>query len=182
MASNMLIEGLAFALIFSSTGIFDIQGDEAPPLIIALLFVVIGILMIVGAARVKFHSEDEDKAPPSWLAEIEGFTPGKAYKLGLVWLFISPKQWIFTLTAVAVIFAANLDPFVSLLNYLLFTLIVLTLFFLLILIYVVLGERSQAFMDGLFNWLKKNAQTILILVLLVFGLYFLISGIAGLAG
>jgi cadmium resistance protein CadD (predicted permease) len=86
------------------------------------------------------------------------------------------------LTAVAVIFAANLEPLVSLLNYLLFILIVLTLFFLLILIYVFLGERSQAFMDGLFNWLKKNAQTILILVLLVFGLYFLISGINGLAG
>jgi hypothetical protein len=84
MASNMLIEGLAFALLFSITGIFDVQGDEAPPLIIALLFVVIGVLMIVGAARVKFHSEDEDKAPPAWLAEIEGFTPGKAYKLGLV--------------------------------------------------------------------------------------------------
>jgi hypothetical protein len=70
---------------------------------------------------------------------------------------------------VAVIFAANLDPKVSLLNYLLFILIILD--------YVVLGDRSQAFMDGLFNWLKKQAQTILILVLLVFGLYFLISGI-----
>jgi hypothetical protein len=121
MASNMLIEGLAFALIFSITGIFDVEGESGPPMIIAILFVVIGVLMIAGAAKVKFQAEDEDKAPPQWLAEIEGFTPGKAYKLGLVWLFISPKQWIFTLTAVAVIFAANLDPLVSLVNYLLFS-------------------------------------------------------------
>lgn len=180
MITNLLIEGLAFALIFSLTGIFAVEGAEGPPTIIAILFVVIGILMLVGAAKVIFQAEDEDKAPPKWLAEIEAFTPGKAYKLGLSWLFISPKQWVFTLSAVAVIFAANLDPLTSLANYLLFILIALFLFFLLILVYVILGERSQAFMDGLFKWLKKNAQTILIVVFIVFGLYFLIKGIVGL--
>jgi threonine/homoserine/homoserine lactone efflux protein len=127
-----------------------------------------------------FQEEDEDKAPPKWLAEIESFTPGKAYKFGLGWLFISPKQWIFTLTAVGVIFAANLEPLISFVNYLFFILIALTLFFLLILIYIVLGERSQSFMDSLFKWLKKNAQTILIVVFVVFGLYFLIKGLTGL--
>lgn len=180
MITNLLIEGLAFALIFSLTGIFAVEGAEGPPTIIAIIFVVIGILMLVGAAKVIFQAEDEDKAPPKWLAEIEAFTPGKAYKLGLSWLFISPKQWVFTLSAVAVIFAANLDPLTSLANYLLFILIALFLFFLLILVYVILGERSQAFMDGLFKWLKKNAQTILIVVFIVFGLYFLIKGIVGL--
>lgn len=180
MISNMLIEGLAFALIFSLTGVFAVEEGAEPPAIIAILFVVIGILMLVGAAKVIFHSEDEDKAPPSWLAEIESFTPGKAYKLGLGWLFVSPKQWIFTLAAVGVIFAANLDPLFSLVNYLLFILIALVLFFLLILIYVVLGQRSRAFMDGLFNWLKKNAQAIIVIVFIVFGLYFLLKGIIAL--
>lgn len=51
MASNMLIEGLAFALIFSITGIFDVEGESGPPMIIAILFVVIGVLMIAGAAK-----------------------------------------------------------------------------------------------------------------------------------
>ena len=180
MISNMLIEGLVFALIFSLTGIFEATEGAGPPAILAILFIVIGILMLVGAAKVIFHSEDEDKAPPNWLAEIESFTPGKAYKLGLSWLFVSPKQWIFTLTAVGVIFAADLAPLASLANYLLFILIALTLFFLLILIYVVLGQRSQAFMDGLFSWLKKNAQTIIIIVFLVFGLYFVLRGIMAL--
>jgi threonine/homoserine/homoserine lactone efflux protein len=140
----------------------------------------IRLKLLVGAAMVIFQEEDEDKASLKWLAEIESFTPGKAYKLGLSWLFRSPKQWVFTLSAVAVIFAANLDPLTSLANYLLFILIALFMFFLLILVYVILGERSQAFMDGLFKWLKKNAQTILIVVFIVFGLYFLIKGIVGL--
>jgi hypothetical protein len=181
MATTMLIEGLAFAMIFSLTGVFAVEGSEGPPLIIAILFVVIGTLMLAAAAKTIFQSDDEDKAPPKWLSEVESFTPGKSYKLGLGWLFISPKQWIFTLTAVAVIYAAQLEPLNSFVNYLLFILIVLSLFFVLILVYVVLGERSQAFMDGLFKWLKKNAQLILLVVLIGFGLYFLIKGITGLA-
>jgi cadmium resistance protein CadD (predicted permease) len=96
--------------------------------------------------------------------------------LGLGWLFVSPKQWIFTLTAVGVIFAANLEPMVSFTNYLLFILIALILFILLILIYIILGERSRDFIDSLAHWLKKHAQTILIIVFIVFGLYFLIKG------
>jgi hypothetical protein len=150
MASNMLVEGLAFALIFSLTGAFDAEDGAGPPAIMAILLVVMGVLLLVAAAKVIIHSEDDDKAPPQWLAEIESFTPGKAYKLGLGWLFVSPKQWIFTLTAVGFIFAANLESVASL---------------------------AKA---GLFKWLKKNAQTILLAVLIVFGLYFLLKGIAAL--
>jgi len=182
MATNMLIEGLTFALIFSLTGVFNVEDGAGPPAIMAILFVVIGVLMLVGAAKVIFQKEDEDKAPPDWLSEIEAFTPAKAYKLGLGWLFVSPKQWIFTLTAVGIIFAANLEPMVSFANYLLFILIALILFFLLILIYIILGERSRDFMNSLAHWLKKHAQTILIIVFIVFGLYFLIMGIIALTG
>jgi len=181
MASTMLIEGLAFALIFNLTGTFAVEGSAAPPAIIAILYVVMGVLMLVVAAKQIFQKEDEDKAPPKWLAEIDSFTIGKSYKLGLGWLFISPKQWIFTLTAVAIIFAADLDPLTSLFNYLLFILIVLSLFFLLVLIYVVFGDRSQKFLDRLFKWLKEHANTIVLVVLIVFGLYFLLKGISGLS-
>jgi len=182
MVTNMLIEGLAFGLIFSITGVFDVEEGAGPPAIFAILFVVIGILMLVGAAKMIFHEEDEDKAPPKWLAEIESFSSGKAYKLGVSWLFVSPKQWIFTLTAVGLIFGANLDPLIALANYLLFILIVLSLFFLLLLVYIFLGEHSQVFMDELFNWFKKRTQAILVIVFIVFGLYFLIKGTAALAG
>ena len=153
---------------------------DGPAAIIAILFVVIGVLMLAMAAKQLFQKEDEDKAPPDWLAKIESFTPGQAYKLGLTWLFISPKQWVFTLTAVAVIFAASLNPLTSLVNYLLFILFVLSLFLLLILVYVLLGERSQVFLERLLKWLKQYMQTIVLVVLVGFGLYFLFKGISGL--
>ena len=100
--------------------------------------------------------------------------------MGLGWLFVSPKHWIFTLTAVGVIFAANLEPMVSFANYLQFILIAPILFFLLILTYIILGERSRDIMDRLAHWLKEHAQTILIIVFVDFGLYFLIKGIIAL--
>mgnify|MGYP001819950613 CR=1 FL=1 len=182
MASNMLIEGFAFALIFNLTGAFAVEGSDGPPAIVAILYVVIGVLMLSMAAKQIFHKEDEDTAPPDWLTKIDTFTPGQSYKLGLTWLFISPKQWVFTLTAVALIFAARLDPLVSLLNYLLFILLVMALFFLIILIYIVLGERAQGFLERLFSWLKQYMQTIVLIVFVGFGLYFLVKGILALAG
>lgn len=180
MASTMLIQGAAFALLFSLTGAFS--GGEAggPPVILSVLFLVVGILMLVGGLKQWLQGEDEDKPPPKWLDEIESFTPGKAFKLGLGWLFVSPKQWIFTLTAVAVIFAANLSLAASLINYLLFILIVLSLFLVLIAIYVVFPKRSAALLDGLFGWLKKNARAVLIAMFLLFGLFFFVKGLQGL--
>lgn len=148
--------------------------------LLSILYVVIGILLLVGGAKFALASEDE--APPKWLDQIESFTPPRSFSLGLSWLFISPKQWVFALTAVAVVFAANLDPAGSLLNYLLFMLVVLSLFLLFILLYVALPKRSGALMDSLFKWLRVHGRTVMIVVFLIFGLVFLVTGITGLSG
>ncbi len=64
MASTMLIQGAAFALIFSLSGAFSDSAAEGPPLIVDALFLVIGILMLVYGGRMILQEEDEDKAPP----------------------------------------------------------------------------------------------------------------------
>ena len=111
---------------------------------------------------------------------LESFTLRRSFSLVLSWLFISPKQRVFTLTAVAVTFAVDLDPVGSLLNYLLFMLVVLSLFLLPILLSVVLPKRSGALMDSLFERLKKHGRTVMIVVFLIFGLVFLVTGVVAL--
>jgi len=56
VATNRIIEGLAFALIFSITGVFNVEEGQGPPTIIAILLLVTGILMLVGAVKVIFKS------------------------------------------------------------------------------------------------------------------------------
>ena len=177
MASTMLIQGVAFALVFTLSGVFDNPTTEGPPLIVAALFVVIGILMLVYGGRMIFEEEIEDKAPPTWLEGINSFGPRGAYRLGLGWLFVSPKQWIFTLTAVAVIYLAGLAAADSFLNYVLFIFLVLSPFLLLLLFYVLFQARTDAVLDRLFGWIKANARIVMIVIFVFFGLYFLVKGL-----
>lgn len=179
MASTMLIQGAAFALIFSLSGVFDDPTAEGPPLIVDALFLVIGILMLVFGGRMIFQEKDEDKAPPAWLDEIESFGPGSAYKLGLGWLFVSPKQWIFTLTAVAVIYSAGLTTAASFLNYILFILLVLSPFLLLLVIYILFRARADMVLDKLFVWIEANSRVVMIAASVFFGLFFLVKSLQG---
>jgi threonine/homoserine/homoserine lactone efflux protein len=182
MSATMLIEGIALGLIFSITGAAAGEEGGGPPPAVSMLLIVVGILMVVGAAKLFFQEEDEDRPPPKWLDQIESFTPRKAFNLGLGWLLVSPKQWIFTAPVVGAVYAANLSVAGSLISYLLFILIAQALYLLLIIIDVAMPERSAALLDALFTWLRKNARAVLIGVFLTFGLFFFWNGFQGLLG
>ena len=57
-------------------------GDLAT--VVSILFVVTGIILLVGGSKFIFQ-DDDDKAPPDWLAKIELMSPSQAVKIG-VWL------------------------------------------------------------------------------------------------
>ena len=95
---------------------------------------------------------------------------------------VSPKQWVFVLTAVAVIFTANLITIASLGNYFVFTLLVQTVYFLILIISFAMPERSTKILDTLFVWLKGHFRPVVIVMFLFFGLFFLVKGLTGLVG
>jgi threonine/homoserine/homoserine lactone efflux protein len=138
--------------------------------------------MLVGASKFIFQEEDDGKPPPAWLKKIEQFTPREAFSTGIGWLMISPKQWVFVLTAVAVIFTANLTMAASLANYFVFTLLVQTVYFLILIISLTMPERSAKILDTLFLWLKSHFRSVVIVMFSLFGLFFLIKGLTGLVG
>jgi hypothetical protein len=109
MVSSMMVQGIIFGFLLSFVGLTTEQraGDLAT--VVAVLFIVVGIVMLVGASKFLFQEEDDDKPPPKWLEQIESLAPRQAFSTGFGWLMVSPKQWAFVLTAVAVIFTANLS-------------------------------------------------------------------------
>ncbi|NDJ17985.1 hypothetical protein [Myxacorys almedinensis] len=58
--------------------------------------------------------------------------------------------------------------------------IIISLLLLLILIRILMPERSKYFLTNLSGWLTQHSRSITIAVAIVFGLYFLRSGISGL--
>jgi hypothetical protein len=177
----MMVQGVVLGFLMSIVGLtVENRGGDLVT-VVSALFVVTGIILLVGGSKFVFQ-DDDDKAPPDWFNKIELMSPAQALKLGFGWLMVSPKQWVLVLTAVAVIFAAYLTPAASVVNFFIFALFVQTLFFIIIGIQLLLPRRSQAILDRLFAWLKKHLRLLAIVIFVGFGLFFLVKGLMGLAG
>ena len=182
MVTSMMVQGIIFGFLLSVVGLTADERAGDLETVVAVLFVVVGVIMLVGASRFIFQEEDDDKPPPKFLEGLESLAPREAFSVGFGWLMVSPKQWAFVLTAVAVIFTANLSVAGSLINWFIFSVLIQFVYFVLIAFYLFMPERSAAILDSLFNWLKRNLRAVAIALFTAFGLFFLINGFLGLAG
>jgi threonine/homoserine/homoserine lactone efflux protein len=181
MVSSMMVQGIIFGFLLSFVGLTTEQREGDLATVVAVLFIVVGIVMLVGASRILFQEEDDDKPPPKWLEQIESLAPRQAFSTGFGWLMVSPKQWAFVLTAVAVIFTANLSVGASRFNFVLFTVLIQSVYFLIIALHLAIPKQSAKILDALFNWIKNNFRPVVIVLFTAFGLFFLIKGITGLS-
>lgn len=180
MITAMTIQGILFGALFSFVGLT--MNERGPELItvVSVLFILVSIIMLTGAAKFFFQEEDDDKPPPAWLEKIEYLSPRTAFTTGFGWIMVSPKQWAFVMTAVAVIFTANLNPIASLINFFIFSVLIQLVYFIIIGIHLLIPKRSAAILDGIFKWTSNNFRTVAIALFLGFGLFFLFKGISGL--
>lgn len=181
MICAMTVQGALLGLLMSVVGLTVERRGGDLLTVVSILFVVTGIILLTGAAKI-FFQEDDDKAPPEWLAKAKTMSPADALKLGFGWLMVSPKQWVMVLTAVAVIFSAYLTPLASLVNFFIFTLLVQTVFFLVIGVDVLMPKRSEKILDGLFLWIRTHLRAVAITIFGLFGIFFVLKGLAGLVG
>jgi hypothetical protein len=181
MICSMMVQGLLLGFLMTVVGLAVASRGGDLMTVVSIMFVVVGIILLAGASKFIFQ-DDDDKAPPDWLTKIEMMSPAQALKLGFGWLMVSPKQWVLVLTAVAVIFSAYLPPAVSAVNFLLFTILVQTVFLVIIGLNVLMPSRSEKILDALFVWLKKHLRAVAIGIFGFFGLFFLVKGFLGLVG
>jgi hypothetical protein len=178
MTITRLFQGLLFGLVLSNSTALTEDSGKNP--IISTLLLVLGILLLIGAYK-KWHREDDpDDSPPKGLTMIDSLTPLRAFGIGLGLPLIAAKLWVFTLSALATIAAAQLGQPSSAIVYFLFILLAESLLLLPILVRILIPERSKYLLTQLSGWLTKNSRPITIGVSLVFGLFFLHSGITGL--
>ena len=179
MTITRLLQGLIFGFVLSrSTAFADGSTDQSP--IISTLLLVLGILLLIAAYKKWSKEDDPDDPPPKWLTRIDTLTPIKALGIGLGLPLVAAKLWVFTLSALATIAAAQLGQPNSAIAYLLFILLAQSLLLLPILMRILVPKRSKSVLLKLSAWLTRNNRPITITVSLVFGLLFLYSGISGL--
>ncbi len=180
MTTLRLLQGIIFGLIMtgsSSSAVDDSSGKSA---VVSTLLMLLGILLLIAAYKKWDKEDDPDAPPPKWMAMIDSMTPLKAFGIGFGLLLIGAKFWVFTLSAIGTIGEAELGQPAGTLAYLLFVLLAESIMLFLIIIRMILPERSKSVLDSTSIWLARYNRPIVVSVSLIFGLIFLYQGVSGL--
>ena len=137
---------------------------------------LVGVLLLVTAGRTYWGGvPDEDAPPPKWLTMASTLSPARAFLLGMGMLLIGAKFWVFTVSAVAAISAAELTRGESALAFVVYAVVAVLPLLLMIGATLVVPARSAELLDRLAAWLTKHNRVIVITVCLVFGAWFLVQ-------
>ena len=172
-----VVQGLLFGFVLetgSDSGESGIVG--------ATLLLVAGIAMLITAYKKWRKEEDPDAPPPRWMELLQGLSVPKAFGVGALLMAVALKQWVFTLSAVAIIETAAVGLGASLLAFLVFVVGAQILVVAPIVVYAAAPGPAGKALDALQGWLARNDRVILVAVSLIFGLWFTWKGIAGLLG
>lgn len=180
MTTTRLLQGLFFGLILFDPASSDESGGKS--LVVSMLLMLLGIFLLITAYKTWRKEDDPDAPPPKWLTMLDGLTPQKVFGVGFGLILIGAKFWVFTLAAIGTIGKAELGQPASTIVYILFVLLAESLLLLLIVIRIVIPERSKTLLEGMSAWLTRYNRPIVIGVSLVFGLMFFYQGLSGLLG
>jgi cadmium resistance protein CadD (predicted permease) len=158
----------------------DSGSSDEPALVVAVLLLVVGILLLVTAARALLADDDPDAPPPRWMAAFDAVRPGKAFILGAGLIAVSAKFWVFTLSALGAIEAAELSASAAVAAYVGFVALAQSLVLTVIAVAIVVPRRSDAFLARVSDWLERYDRAIVVVVGLVFGTWFLVKALDGL--
>lgn len=173
-----LAQGILFGFVFGAA--IEAHPDDGADLIASTLLVVVGILLLIAGVKKWRKQADPDDPPPQWMAAIGGFSALTAFGAGMLYLAISIKQWVFTLTAIDIIEGAELAVATQVGLYLIYVLATQVLVLIPIAMVAVAPQRSAKPLAAAQGWLERNNRPIVIAVSLVFGVWFLAKGINGL--
>jgi threonine/homoserine/homoserine lactone efflux protein len=182
MTTVRLLQGVVFGLVLTGGTDASVDGASEKGFITATLLLVLGILLLI-SAYLKWKKEpDPDAPPPRYLSAMDSATWLQSFGFGFAFPLISPKLWVFMLTAISEISAAQLGQPAGTAAFLIFLLLAQSLILLPILIRIILPRRSASLLESISAWLARNDRAIVIAVSLVFGLLFLFQGASGLLG
>ncbi len=178
------VVGLAIVggIVLVVAGGLDAGGDDGPATWVNVLKLVLGaLLVLLGVKQWRGRPRgDEEAALPKWMATVDHFGPAKALGFGAVLSGANPKNLLLTVGAAAAIGQAGIKAGQET--------IALAVFIVVgsigvggpIIIYFVLGERSQKLLDGLKSWMAANNAVIMAVLVLVIGAKLVRDGISGL--
>ncbi|SFS87851.1 GAP family protein [Halostagnicola kamekurae] len=131
-----------------------------------LLYVLVLVLLVYAAVHT-YRTRDVSK-PPKWMGTLTSATPRFSFRLGFLLLGFFPTD-VVTSVSVGTYLAANDDPVTDAAGFVLLTLLVLALPALAV---FALGERAEAVLPRIRDWMNDNSWLVSEAVI---GLFFVMT-------
>lgn len=122
------------------------------------------IIVLLSAAAFHVFVTREESEPPKWMGKLQTATPKFSFVLGLLLLGIFPTD-VLTSTSVGAFLARNGDPLWQAVPFILLTVLIIALPALAVL---TLGDRAQARLPKVRDWMNDNSWIISEAVILFF--------------
>lgn len=180
MVTAMMIQGASMALTMRLVGLAADDRSTELTTFIGALFLVGGIVLLTGMFKIIVASGGGQLE--SLLERLEKLEPRAAFNIGFGWIFASPKQWVFVLTAVAVIFSGGLSPIGGIVNFAIFTVLVQIAYFVIIAGFALAENSVGRLLDAVFGWIRAHLRPTAIGLFGFFGVLFIFKGLTTLSG
>ncbi len=177
MTAFRLALGALFWLLLSSVEEAIESGGGIFGLVVGIVLVVLGVALLFYGLRYGISANEGEETVPTWLQKLGDASPAKAGLIGVAMLALDPKDWLVDLAAVDMVAAADLSGLASLLAYLWYALLSMTLVFIPLILVLVAPQKGTERLDSLNAWLERYARTIVIAVAVLLGGYFLFTGL-----
>ncbi len=177
MAAIRLLQGVLFGWVFS--GVAAGSADSGPGIAASVLLLVIAVLLYATAAKQAFAEEDIDAPPPRWMKRVGSMTPLAAFGFGAGYVAISPKFWVFTLGAIGAIEEANMTTRSSVLTFVVFVTLALSINLAIVCFAAVSPSGSADVLGRFADWISDKNRVITIILGAVFGTWFLFKALSG---
>lgn len=175
--------GLALvgAIVLSVSSGADGTDEGAPATWVSWLKVVLGVLLLLVAARQwKARPASEEEPPtPKWMGALDAFTPVKAVGAGVVLSALNPKNLLLAVAGAVAIAGAGITTAQEVGSWIVFVAVASVGVAAPLVIYFAMGARSREVLDRLKGWLVRNNAVIMAVLLLVIGVKLIGDAIAG---
>jgi hypothetical protein len=180
MTATRLAQGVLFGIVFAEAGAAAPEGQSGPGPVVSAVLLVVAVLFLIKAAKELLGGDDDDAPPPKWMKLTESVTAGKAFLFGAAYVAVAAKLWVFTLGAIGAIDEAALETGTSVALFLLFVALAEAIPIAVVAYAALAPSSSRAVLDRVSAWLERNTRSIVIVLGLVFGVWFLLKALQGL--
>jgi len=142
--------------------------------------IVIGVIFLLLAVRNwrRRPAAGEEPSTPPWLTPESGIGVRAAVILGLALSVLNPKDLALAASGGAAIGAEDLTTATTIVTVIVFTAVAVSTVVIPVLIYLVVGARSEETFDRVKGWLLRHNAAFLAVIWLVLGVIFVLEGIA----